>query len=234
MIIRQIKISSGSLSVFFLTPTLLLTFSTLLFWQTPVFAKALYVKPSSEVVVRRGQGNEYKIIAMVNDGASVEFLEEDESYAKVRLADGKEGWMLKRFLSEDPPLEEVVTALRTEKEEMKQKTNELMQKLEEVSSTLARTETERDSILTERNQLMTQHHALQRDTANVVQTKTDLVKTAKENALLVTELNAVKQENNSLKKNNAIKWFLAGGGVLLIGILFGKVSGQSRRKKSLL
>jgi SH3 domain protein len=232
MIIRRIKKPSGSLSVFLLALTLFLPFSTVLFSGTPVLAKTRYVKPSSEVIVRRGQGIDYKIIAMIKDGVSVESLEEGDSYAKVRLANGKEGWMLKRFLSDEPPLTEVVASLRTENEEMKQREIEVVQKLKAVSSILTRTESELDSILAERDQIRTDYQTLQQDTADVVQIKKDLLKTAKENELLVQELASVEQENNSLKKDNTIKWFLAGGGVLLVGMLIGMMSSQSRRRKS--
>ena len=230
MIIRRITKPSASLSVFLLALTLFLPFSTILFSGTPVLAKTSYVKPSSEVVVRKGQGIKYKIVAVVKDGVSVEFLEEGDSYAKVRLANGKEGWMLKRFLSDEPPLEQVVASLRTEKEKMKQKEIEVVQKLKEVSSTLARTEIEFEAILAERDQIRTDYQNLQQDTANVVQTKNDLLKTVKENELLVQKLASVEQENNSLKKDNAIKWFLSGGGVLLVGMFIGMRSSKSRRR----
>jgi len=171
---------------------------------------------------------------MVRNGVSVELLEEDESYAKVRLADGKEGWMLKRFLSTDPPLEETVISLRSEKEKIEQKANDLTQKLEEVSSTLARTEMELDSTLAEKNLITTNYQTLQRDTTDVVQTKADLGQATAEKESLIKELASIREENKRLKKNTTIKWFLAGGGVLLVGMLLGKMSGQSRRKKSLL
>ncbi len=230
MIIGRITKPSGSLSVFLLTLPLFLLFNTFLFLETPVLAKTSYVKPSSEVVIRRGQGIKYKIVAVVKDGVSVEFLEEGDSYAKVRLANGKEGWMLKRFLSDKPPLEQVVTSLRTEKEKMKQKEIKILQKLKEVSSSLARTKTEFDAILAERDQIRSDYQNLQQDTANVVQTKNDLLKTVKENELLVQKLASVEEENNSLKKDNAIKWFLSGGGVLLIGMFIGMRSSKSRRR----
>ena len=232
MIIRQIKKTSDSFSVFLLALTLFFPFSTVLFSYIPALARTSYVTPSSEVVVRRGQGIEYKIIAMVKDGVSVELLEEGDSYARVRLANGKEGWMLKRFLSDEPPLRDVVASLRTEKEKMKQKEIEIAQKLDEVSATLTRTETELNSVIAERDKIRTDYTALRQDTENVVQIKNDLLKTAQENELLVQKLASVEQENNSLKKDNAIKWFLSGGGVLLVGMLIGMRSGKSRRRKS--
>lgn len=232
MITRRIKKQSGPLSAFLLA--LLLPFITGLFSGASVFARTLYVKPSSEVVVRTGQGNDYKIVAMVKDGASVEFIEEGDDYTKIRLANGKEGWLLKRFLSNEPPLGEIVASLRAEKKEMKQRQTELVRKLEEVTSTLSRTEAERDSVLTERDQIRTSFRTLQQDTSDVVKIKNDRLKTAKENELLLQKLAAVEQENKSLQKDDAIKWFLAGGGVLLLGMLLGMMFGKSRKKKSTL
>lgn len=234
MTIRYPKKISASLSVILFPLLLLVTFSTVLFSGSPLSAKTYYVKPSSEVVVRRGQGTEYKIIAMVKDGVAVEFLEESDSYAKVRLQNGKEGWMLKRFLSTAPPLEEVVTTLQTEKEELEERASETALKLEEVSSVLAQTKMELESTLAEKNQIMTNYQVLKRDTADVVQIKTDLLQRTRENETLIQELASLREENNNLKENTAIKWFLTGGGVLLIGMFLGKISGQSRRKKSLL
>ena len=121
---------------------------------------------------------------------------------------------------------------RTEKEKMKQKEIEVVQQLKEVSSTLARTEIEFEAILAERDQIRTDYQNLQQDTANVVQTKNDLLKTVKENELLIQELASVEQENNSLKKDNAIKWFLSGGGVLLVGMLIGMGLSRSRKRKT--
>ncbi len=231
MIIKQIKTPSGSLSLFLVAFSLFLQFSAILFCGTAVLARTYYVQPSSEVVVRTGQGNSFKIIAMVKNGVSVEYLEENKDYAKVRLANGKEGWMLKRFLSKEPPLKEIVVSLRAEKKEMQQKELESDQKFEAISSTLIQTEKELDSTLEERNQIKADYQTLQEDTANVMQIKNNQKKTARENKMLAEKLALMEQESENLKNDNALKWFLAGGGVLLIGIIIGRMTSRSRRRK---
>jgi len=45
------------------------------------------------------------------------------------------------------------------------------------------------------------------------------------------ELVLLEQENDTLRKDYVFKWFLAGGGVLLLGMLIGRISGGSRRKR---
>ncbi len=231
MIIRRI-IKPTSPLLFLLALSVFLPLSAGLFSASGVVAAVRYVTPSAEVVLRTGQGTEYKIVGMVKDGDAVELLDESDSYAMVRLADGKEGWMLKRFLSASPPLSTVVGSLRTENEQLKQKQAEESKINEEVSATLNKTEAELQAVLTERDQIKNEYENLQHDTANVIQIKEDMKKAKQENDSLVKEIASLKEENNGLKKNNSINWFLAGGGVLLAGIVIGKLSSKSRKRKS--
>jgi SH3 domain protein len=232
MLPKQTKALPASLSVLLATFILLLQFSAVLFSTASAQAETRYVKPSSEVVVRRGQGTEYKIIAVIKDGTSVELIAENEDFARVRLTNGKEGWMLKRFLSKEPPLNEIIASLHTEKEEIQQRERKISQQLKTVSAILARTEQERDSAFSERNQIQTSYMKLQQDTANVVQIKNNLQKTTGEKKTLTQKLALLEQENDSLKKNSALKWFLAGGGMLLFGMLIGRMSGGSRKRRT--
>ena len=206
--------------------------STILFFSAAVaLAETRYIKPSSEIVVRRGQGTEFKIIAMVNDGIRVELLEEGETHAKIRLVNGKEGWVVKRFLSEEPPLGEIVTSLRTENETLAQKEIEASQKFDAVNATLSQTTQELDATLLERDQLKAAFLKLQHDTEDVVLIKQNLEKTLKDNQLLSEKMAVLQQENSTIKDDYAFKWFLAGGGVLLFGMLIGSIFTKSRKRK---
>lgn len=231
MSIKRIKVASKSL-LFFLGCVFFLSFNAMIFSVTEVAAENRYVIPSAEVVLRAGAGREYKVTGMVKDGDSVEFLKEDESYALVRLRSGKEGWMMKRFLSIDPPLSTIVESLRAENEKLKEREIEITQKFEEVSANLSKAETDLNSILNERNQITSDFQALQQDTADVIQIKEDMLKATRQNEVLVQEMISLKEENTSLKKDSSINWFIAGGGVLLVGMFLGRLSSKSRKRKS--
>jgi len=191
-----------------------------------------YVKPISEVAIRRGQGTEYKIIAIVKDGTMVEQLDEVEGYTNVRLVDGREGWILSRFLSTEPPITEVLASLQAENEQAKNNEMTAVQELEEVSSQRARSQAELETITGERDQIKADYLKLQEYTANAVETKKNLTKLSEENKLLQEGFSRVQQENSGLKKDKTINWFLAGGGVLLAGVLLGRFSAASRKRKS--
>lgn len=230
MIPRQTK--PLPFSSLLLTCILLLPISMVLFSQVVALAETRYVKPSFEVVVRRGQGTEYKIIAMVKDGTPVDFLEEGEDFSRVRLANGKEGWMLKRFLSLEPPLNEVVDSLRAENEALQQKEFIASQQLEALTTTLNRTKQERDSAINASELSQTHYQKLEQETANVAQLKNTMQKITGENRALTQKLALFKQESDALKTNYALKWFLTGGGVLFFGMIIGGLARGSRKRKS--
>jgi SH3 domain protein len=203
----------------------------MLFSSSPAEAQSRYVKPSAEAAVRRGQGTEYKITAMVKDGTLVQLLEENDDFAKIQLSNGKEGWILKRFLSAEPPLDKIVASLRVQQEKMLQQTQETNQQLDTVTTLLAKTEQERNLASNERDQLRTSYKKLKEATANVMQIKKDMQQTSMANKALNQKLVLLEQENNTLRNDHTFKWFLAGGGVLLLGMLMGRITARSRKRK---
>lgn len=214
-----------------------------LLWSGAAMAEIRYVKPSLEVPVRRGQGMDYRIVVIVNDGTRVDLLEEQGDWARIRTEKGKEGWILKRYLSTDPPLNEVVARLRKENKTLQEKQATFRERIAELKATmqeeidslqaaLQESESQRDGCLAELDSVRNQYEALQRDAADVVQTKQQLEDTRREMEDIRQRYRTVEEENRRLRKNTSIKWFLAGSGVLLIGWLIGLGSGRSRKRRS--
>ena len=191
-------------------------------------ARVLYVAPSAEVPVRVAPESKRKIVAILADGAKVELLRTDGDWANIRTSSGREGWILKRYLSPDPPLKDQVAALKNENQRLKQRLSEL-QTTEKSSSS------ERDTCIAQRDELERKYENLKVEAADAINTRKLLERTTR-------ELNQTKQEAALLKSqladtenNQRLKWFLAGGGVLLtgwiLGVLFRK---RGRRRTSLL
>ncbi len=205
-------------------------------------AESQYVIPSSEIPVRRGQGTDYKIIALVTDGTRVEVIERGESYSLVRLDNDKQGWILSRFLSDEPPLTQVVEELTRENEALKlqqgQNEEKLViqeqqssQKLNELSQTLMETEQTLQATQTEKAAIAASFEKLRKDTANVIEIKQQLTDVTGENKAIKEKLTILARENEKLINDERVSWFLAGGGVLLLGIIIGKITSRSRKRK---
>jgi SH3 domain protein len=208
----------------FLTAMLVTTYS--------VGAELRFVRPSVEVPVRRGQGTDYKIIRLVKDGDQVELLEVTDAWARVRVKDGAEGWMPKRFLSSEAPPVKLVQILRTENEQLKQQNTDLNQELTGLKDLQSDTGGELSTCIAQRDTIEAQYKILQSDTADVVAIKNKMTATQQEIEKVRTTLAAVQQQNNELKRKTSITWFLVGGGVLLLGWIIGVFSGKSRKKRS--
>lgn len=200
---------------------------------TPSVAEeVLFVRPSVEIPVRRGQGTEYKIVKLVKDGDQVELLEEKDAWAKIRIMDGTEGWMPKRFLSSDAPPLKLVQMLRKENEHLRQQNTDFNQELTGLKDLQANTGGELSTCIAQRDTIEAQYKNLQADTADVVAIKNKMTATQQEIEKVRTTLAAVQQQNNELKRKTAVTWFLAGGGVLFFGWIIGVFSGRSRKKRS--
>lgn len=63
-----------------------------------------YVTDQLSVTLRTGKGAQYSIVKVLGSGTRVRVLETDEEsgYARVRAGDGSEGWMLSRYLMNEP------------------------------------------------------------------------------------------------------------------------------------
>jgi len=203
----------------------------LLFYPSPASAETQYVIPSSEIAVRRGQGTDYRIVAVVKDGTPVEIIEQGESYSKIRLDNEKEGWILTRFLSPDPPLTEVVASLGDENEALKTQQLENLQEIEDLSTALADTEQQLQTARSEYETLTETYKKLQKDTANVIEIKNELAQVKKQETLNQRKIASLTEDNEKLISDARINWFLAGAGILLLGMILGKLTSRSRRHK---
>ena len=68
-----------------------------------------YVTDQLEITLRSGQSTKHQIIRMLPSGTPVELLETDEEtkYSRIRTSDdGTEGWVLSRYLDEQPSARE--------------------------------------------------------------------------------------------------------------------------------
>lgn len=197
-------------------------------------AQTWYIKPSAEIPLRRGQGSDYRILAIVPNGTAVSIVEENESWAKVTTDEDKEGWILKRYLTTEPPLNLVVNELQRESQQFKEKIEKLTAENEEykefniaLKNTIEKTTKELASTTEKYDQLVN-------DTSDVIQIKNSLEKSRKTIKKLQQELNASNSENGQLKSSQNIRWFLAGGGTLVFGIIVGMISSRSKKRKSTL
>lgn len=199
------------------------------------FAETRYVSDDLEITMRSGKGNSFSIIRMLTSGTPVEVLEvdKDEGYTRVRSSNGKEGWVLTRYLMKTQAARERIA--NTEKQ------------LAEMELEKRKLETAMAELTEQKNALNNQLSSLDVDSRKTSQELAEIKRTASSALALDSEnkdlkgrvvalerqLQTVQQENEGLKDRTARDWFMVGAGVVLLGIIVGLIIPRIRwRRKS--
>ncbi len=195
-------------------------------------AQTLFIKPTSEVPLRRGQGVDYKILAILADGTPVQLIEQNESWTKISTKDGREGWVLKRYLTEEKPLTEAMEALREKNqtltkqlETIKERTDSLAEEKELLQKALGQK-------ISEIGLLSEKYNTLLKDASDTIDLQAQVKRDKQLLLTLQQQLSTTTAAKEKLEQNENLKWYLAGGTTLLIGIFIGFLSRGSKKKKS--
>jgi SH3 domain protein len=206
---------TGRLTVLFL----------LAFVSAAAHAETRYVSDRLEVTLRTGTSTQHAIIRMLPSGARVEVLSTDEAtgYARVRAADGTEGWVLVRYLMEQPAARDQLAAANRRVEELRARVADLTAQVEVLTG-------ERDAYAAEGSGLGAELGDLREELERIRRVSASAMELDKVNRELRTRLAAAEQvgdglraEVADLKRNTRRDWFLAGAGVLFGGILLGLI-----------
>jgi len=204
--------SSVSISLSFLI------FTLLMIPATPASAEQYYVSQRMEITMRTGPGVSYKIMAMLPSGDGVNMVDYGKEWSKVQTADGKEGWVLSRYMTKEVPVNLMV--------------KELQKKNSELSAMLAQVKSENMALSGTKEKLLGKekdYNDLKQRSANfleIEQKYNDAVRQLEEQKVFI-------EQCNSQSHKEILYSFSIGAGVLIIGIILG-ISAKKQRRSSLL
>jgi SH3 domain protein len=192
---------------------------------TDACAETRYVTDDLGITLRTGQSTHNQILRSVSSGTPVEVLEtnEDSGYTQVRTPDGVEGWVITRYLMDHPGAQELLANATKKIARLEDANKNLQAKLSNVSG-------DKDTLTKDKNELTAENDKLHSDLDHIRKTAASALAIESENkrlsnerVRLETELQAVQQENNSLKDRRDREWFVRGAGVVILGILIGLI-----------
>ncbi|MCP4686809.1 MAG: TIGR04211 family SH3 domain-containing protein [Desulfobacterales bacterium] len=105
----------------------IVTVTLLALTPSNIQAETMYISDIMEITLRTGPGRDNKIITMISSGQKVEILRRAENWSKIRMTDGKEGWVLNRFLTVERSNRLKLKALEKEYEALKVKSGPLIE-----------------------------------------------------------------------------------------------------------
>lgn len=207
----------------------LFVFTTLLVFMTVASAQTRYIDGIQKVTFRTGPGTDNKIIRMIESNEKVTLLESGDTWTKVKDTEGNEGYVLNRFVTKDTPYIYRYQYQKSLVEKLKEKEDKLTQEIKELKTELGKTKTDLSTTKQSLSDTEQNYTQLQEGASDYIGLKKKYDSTVL----------ALKQSTERVKKleeqvnTHYIKWFLAGGGVLLLGWLIGLISRKKKYQSSI-
>jgi SH3 domain protein len=188
-----------------------------------VFAESAWVSDRFEITLRSGPSTNNAIQLMLSSGTEVEVLENDpeSGYSRVQTSGGTEGWVLTRYLMNEPAAREQLATLTS------QLSNEASRG-SSLNSQLGTIRSEYESATRRIQTLENDKSSLEAELAEIKRTAADVIAINRQNKDLREQLAAeeirvatLEQENRELTSQTTRYWFMSGALVLVVGMILG-------------
>jgi SH3 domain protein len=196
-------------------------------------ADTLYVSDTTlEANLRSGTSQDNRIIGMLRPGTKVTLTSEQDGWAKVTLEDGRTGWILRRYLSERPPWRETAERLQKENEQLRTKLNTVRTDYQQMMQKSTELQKKMDSQQSELLSAQSDYEELKKSSTNYLNLKMAYENLQNEARQTKTKLDELEKAYGKLKTSRALRWFLSGAGVLILGWIIGSSMARVKRRRS--
>jgi SH3 domain protein len=187
------------------------------------FAESAWVTDQFEITLRSGPSTSNAIRLSVGSGTRLEVVERDaeSGYTLVRTQGGTEGWVLTRYLMNEASAREQLENLTSQLTNATSRGSSLDSQLNAIKG-------EYDSANQQIAALEREKAAIEKELADIKRTAANVLAINDQNKSLMDQLAAaqiradtLEQENRVLSSQTTRYWFMAGGLVLLVGIILG-------------
>lgn len=193
----------------------------------------VYVSDTNlEANLRTGTSQQNRIIGMLKAGTKLTLLGEEDGWAEVTLEDGRTGWILKRYLSERPPWRETALKLEKENEQLRTQLSKIRTEHRELMQKSAGLQKEINTQQGELQSVQKEYEDLKKSSTKYLNLKMAYENLQGEARQNKAKLDEVEKAYGKLKTSRAIRWFLSGAGVLMLGWIVGSSMARFRRRRS--
>jgi SH3 domain protein len=188
-------------------------------------------------MLRTGPSTSNAIERMLPSGTALEVLERDldAGYARVRTAAGTEGWVLSRYLMNEPSAREQLVTLTSRLTNASAQGSSLTSQLDAIKG-------EQDAATRQIASLERDNTRLENELAEIKRTAANVLSIDSQNKDLRERLNAaetsvgaLEQQIRELTGQTTRYWFMTGALVLVVGMILGlwlpRISWKRRRSR---
>lgn len=192
---------------------LILLLASMALFSLPAYAKTVYVTDRLETHLRSGPSNQHRITRTIRSGDPLTVIEAlPEGYTRVQTPSGSTGWILTRYLMNEPH------------------PRRQLEKLSDIQGTLQTLQTELSEANETIEQLNEENRRLTVELEQITQTAANAIAISRQNEELQThrlnlekEVQTLQQIKSDLERSHNHRWFYAGSGVLLLGLVLGLI-----------
>jgi len=203
--------------------------------STAVLAETkYYINDSMKITMRTGPATDRKIIALLSVGQEVEVLKSEDEWTLIRLQNGKEGWVISRFLTDKTPDSIQLEALKNNHGILQTKVESLLEENKALKSENKKLSSDLNSSETKQKDLDRSYETLKRESKQFLELQAKYKESTSNLEAQTQKAEKYEDELTKLLWNKNIKWFLSGAGVLILGFIIGFSTKRQRRHSSLL
>ncbi len=193
----------------------------------------MYVSDILKLTLRTGPSIENKILAVIDSGQMMEIVEFGDEWSQVQLPNGKEGWVLSRYLTPNETSNIKLQRLETKHKNLMVQAAELLEENNRLQAENKKLSTEFEANQEQLVKARTDYETLKSEASEFLTLKTRYESAASQLAEQTAKAEKLEEQLTKLERNTYIKWFLAGSGVLIVGFLIGYSSKRQRRRPAL-
>jgi len=210
-------------------------------------AETRYIGDTLIVGIHSGPGKSFPIVGTLRTGTQFTVLDERDGYLQVKTSDDIEGWLQKQYTSTNPPSNLLVPKLRAKikqiiarnkhfdreitalKKELGQQNEALQNKQAAILAQNAADQAKLEGIRQTLAQKTNAYNELVEQSKQFLSIKNEWDRLKENQPIMQARISRLESENHGMANQRMIYWFLAGGGVLLLGWLIGKTSLKKNR-----
>lgn len=188
-----------------------------------VTAQTRYITDINYVPMRTGPGNEYRIIHRgLRTGTALVLLEENAGNGFSRVRNGEqEGFVPTQYLMDRPPAFRQLPAALEQAQKVAADNQTLEKMLDEREGQLRDATVELEKAKERGQQQQIEMKRLADISAEPLAIERRNQQLVEENEQLKNQLQVLQVENHQLAKDTSLRWYLFGGGTIVLGILLG-------------
>ena len=196
-------------------------------------AEVKYVTDEVEIMMRTGTSTSNSIVRVLRSGENVTLLEEDltSQYSLVETGDGKQGYVLSRFLLDEPIARQQLEELKSRHQQQQLRVDDQAQEIAELTQTLQQEQSDNEVL---KNTL----RASEQELAQIREAADNTLNILEQNKRMQIVVDQLREEKAVLSTTNAelsdtsqIDWFVRGAAVSLIAFIIGIVVTRIRWRK---